>query len=183
MNMDSQTFLDENLTMYKKGTLMFYRGVFSYPVIVELSQHIRNDIQFIPTIREKVFAIFVELAQNVCSYSQEQVPTLANQRKGGIGSFHLLENTDFIYINTTNAISKEQLDSLQKRIQKINALDRKGLRALKMNFREQAIDEHTNSGNVGLVEVALKSGNPIETKVAEAERHLISITAKLSKHL
>ncbi|GAB4130676.1 MAG: SiaB family protein kinase [Raineya sp.] len=182
MNMDSQTFLDENLRMYEKGTLMYYRGVFSYPVIVELSQHIRNDINLSPSFREKVFFIFVELAQNVSSYSQEQVSVTQNQKNVGIGSFHLLENSEFIYINTTNPIKQEQLESLQKRIEKINQLDRKGLRALKMNFREQAIDAHSNSGNVGLVEVALKSGNPIETKIAKADKHLISITAKLRKY-
>ena len=180
MNMDSQTFLDENLRMYKKGTLMYYKGVFSYSVIVELSQHIRNDIKLSPNLREKVFSIFVELAQNVCSYSQEQVNLVQNQKNAGVGSFHLLENSDFIYINTTNPIHQEQLENLQKRIGKINELDRKGLRALKMSFREQAIDTRTNSGNVGLVEVALKSGNPIETKTAES--NLISITAKLTKH-
>lgn len=182
MIMDCQTFLDENVTMYKKGTLMFYRGVFSYPVIVELSQHIRNDIQLSPAVREKVFAIFVELAQNVCSYSQEQISLLSNQKKVGVGSFHLLESTDFIYINTTNAIDKYQLERVQERIQKINELDRRGLRALRMSFREQAIDKNSNSGNVGLVEVALKSGNPIEARVAEVDKPLISITAKIKKN-
>lgn len=180
MNMDSQIFLDESLRMYKKGTLMYYKGIFSYSVIVELGQHIRNDVNINSYLRERAFSIFVELAQNVCSYSQEQVNLVQNQKNAGIGSFHLLENSNFIYINTTNPVSQERLESLQKRIEKINELDRKGLRALKMNFREQAIDAQTNSGNVGLVEVALKSGNPIEMKIAE--NNLISITAKLAKH-
>jgi len=179
MNMDSQIFLDENLKMYKKGTLMYYKGVFSYPVIVELGQHIRNDIQLSSSLREKVFSIFVELAQNVCSYSQEKVNVSNSQKNVGIGSFHLLENSDFVYINTTNPVTREQLENLEKRIEKINQLDRKGLRALKMDFREQAIDTRTNSGNVGLIEVALKSGNPIEIKIAE--NNLISITTKLTK--
>ena len=182
MNMDSQTFLDENLRMYEKGTLMYYKGVFSYSVIVELSHHIRNDVKLSPSFREKVFSIFVELAQNVSSYSQEQVNVAQNQKNVGIGSFHLLENSDFIYINTINAIKKEQIENLQSRIEKINKLDRSGLRALKMSFREQAIDSRSNSGNVGLVEVALKSGNPIEAKTASTDNHLISITAKLRKH-
>jgi len=177
--MNSQDFSDENLKMYKKGTLMYYKGIFSYPVIVELGQHIRNDIQLSSRLREKVFSIFVELAQNVCSYSQEKVNVNNSQKNVGVGSFHLLENSDFVYINTTNPVAREQLENLKKRIEKINQLDRKGLRALKMHFREQAIDARTNSGNVGLVEVALRSGNPIEMKTAESS--LISITVKLTK--
>jgi hypothetical protein len=177
--MNSQDFLDENLKMYKKGTLVYYKGIFSYPVIVELGQHIRNDIQLSSSLREKVFSIFVELAQNVCSYSQEKVNVSNSQKNVGIGSFHLLENSDFVYINTTNPVTQEQLENLEKRIEKINQLDRKGLRALKMQFRELAINARTNSGNVGLVEVALRSGNPIEMKAAES--NLISITVKLTK--
>jgi len=182
MNIYSQTFLEENLRMHKKGTLMSYKGVFSYPVIVELSQHIRYDIKLATNLKEKLFSIFVELAQNVSSYSQEQVNLAQNQRSAGIGSFHLLESSDFIYINTTNPINKEQLDRLRERIEKINELDRKGLRSLKMDFRQQAINSRFNSGNVGLVEVALKSGNPIEARTVSSGSYMISITAKLNKH-
>lgn len=181
MNINSQIFLDENLRMYEKGTLMYYKGVFSYSVIVELGHHIRNDIKLPHSFREKVFSIFVELAQNVSSYSQEQVSVVQNQKNVGIGSFHLLENSDFIYINTINAIKKEQIENLQNRIEKINKLDRSGLRTLKMSFREQAIDVRSNSGNVGLVEVALKSGNPIEVQIANVGNLLISITVKINK--
>jgi len=182
MNVMEDTFLESNLEMQQKGTILFYQGIFSYPIIVELSQHIRNDLQFSPNLREKIFSIFIELAQNVNSYSEEQIYTNITGRNAGVGSLHLVENSHYIYINTTNSSLPEKINNIQKRIDIINTLDRKGLRELKMNFREEAIDLHTNSGNVGLIEVALKSGNPIETRIASKDKKYISITAKIAKH-
>lgn len=181
MSVQVNTFLENNLEMQQKGTLMFYKGIFSYPIIVELSQHIRNDLPFSPALREKIFSIFIELAQNVSSYSEEQVYTSSVRKNSGIGSFHLLENSQYIYLNTINSSQPDKINNIHKRVAIINTLDRKGLRELKMTYREQAIDAHTNSGNVGLIEVALKSGNIIHTHTASTDKEYISITTKLSK--
>lgn len=182
MNVIMDSFWENSLDLQQNGTLLFYKGIFSYPIIVELSQHVRNDIPFSATLREKIFSIFIELAQNVSSYSEEQTLNTATHKKFGSGCFQIVENSHFIYLNTINPIPANQVENIYKRIEAINKLDRRGLRELKMNFREQAIDQHTNSGNVGLVEVALKSANQIHLRTFQREKTFISITAKIAKH-
>ncbi|PKQ69994.1 SiaB family protein kinase [Raineya orbicola] len=150
--------LFENLS---DNVLFLYKGIFSYPVIVEISHHIRNDLMLDEKLREKLFAIFVELAQNVNSYSQQRTKVSIINKEVGIGVFYITEHKNYVKITTLNQVDNEQLQRLQDRVHKINLLDRKGLRNLKMSFRDEAIQDHANSGNVGLVEVALKTANPI----------------------
>lgn len=141
--------------------LFAYKGVFSYPVIVEIGHHIRNDLPLEEKLREKLFAIFVELAQNVSSYSHERLKASIINKDIGVGAFYMKEYLDGVTITTINQVHFEHIRLLEERIQKINSLDRKGLRLLKMKFRSEAIQERAVSGNVGLVEVALKAANPI----------------------
>ncbi|MCS6795290.1 MAG: SiaB family protein kinase [Raineya sp.] len=163
-------------------TLFFYKGIFSYPVIVEISHHIRNDLNLDEKTREKLFAIFVELAQNVSSYSQERVQATIINREVGIGAFYIIEQKNIVKITTLNKVSDEQMKRLLTRVSKINALDRTGLRTLKMNFRNEAIQKHTLSGNVGLIEVALKSANPIVLDTVHFQNNkYVMITAQINK--
>ncbi len=151
-------YLLENLS---EEILFFYKGIFSYPVIVEISHHIRNDLMLEDNLREKLFAIFVELAQNVNSYSLQRTKASIINKEVGVGAFYIIEYKNCVKIATLNQVNDEQIQKLNARLNKINVLDRKGLRALKMSFRNEAIQDKANSGNVGLVEVALKSANPI----------------------
>ncbi|MDX1903881.1 MAG: SiaB family protein kinase [Thermonemataceae bacterium] len=182
MNLVTDTFFEQKFNLQQYSTLLFYKGIFSYPIIVELSSHIRYDLHLDANInREKLFAIFVELAQNVGSYSQEQTLMQSNKKKAGIGLFSLIEDHQFLYLNTINAVQKERVNDVTDRIEQINLLDRSALRKLKMNFREEAIDTKKGSGNIGLVEVALKSANQIHFHKLENEKIYLAITAKITK--
>ncbi len=162
--------------------LFFYKGIFSYPVIVEISHHIRNDLVLDEKLREKLFAIFVELAQNVNSYSQQRTKASIINKEVGIGAFYIVEHKNYVKIATLNQVSDEQMQKLHARVNKINVLDRKGLRNLKMSFRDEAIQDKAGSGNVGLVEVALKSANPILLDTVHfQDMQYALITAKINK--
>jgi len=182
MNLVTDTFFEQKFNIEQYATLLFYKGIFSYPMIVELSNHIRHDMDLAKNIhRENVLAIFVELAQNVNSYSQEQSFLQISRRKAGIGLFSLIEDKQFLYLNTINSVQKEKVSEVTSRIEQINLLDRASLRKLKMDFRGEAIDTKKGSGNIGLVEVALKSANPIHFHTLENEKTYLAITAKITK--
>jgi Family of unknown function (DUF6272) len=132
-------------------------------VIVELSQHIRNDLEVSPKIREKVFCIFIELAQNVRSYSEKRINLFRDGKPVGIGTLVVSKNQKFISISTGNPMGKNKVDDLKERIKLVNALTREELRELKTRFRDQAVNEGYVTGNIGFIDIVMRAGSRLQT--------------------
>jgi hypothetical protein len=111
-------------------------------------------------IRRKVFSILVESLENVAKYS----PGKEVEEKIGMPIAMLRLEGRLYYITTGNLIANEKVQALREKIETINNCDKAGLKDL---FREALIKQNLESestGNMGLIEMARKSGNRLDFK-------------------
>lgn len=158
--------------------LEFHRSAENQQVIIayegELNPHITSSVislaeknldrkQMELPCRRKAFLIAVECLQNISAHGEKDSNT-ANSifvigQKGG----------DF-FISSGNVIKAEKVESLQRKIDQINNLDKEGLKQLHMQAIKESLNkpESSNAG-LGLISIARKSGRKIDYQFAELD--------------
>ncbi len=135
-----------------------------------------------PTATKKIFKVFIELSQNIALYSVER-GTSSDSNSSGEGIIIFKELNDHFLVYTGNMASIHDIKALTKKIDRINSLSHRELRDYKRKMRNL---RHTDMGrgNIGLIQVALVSGNPIEYKVIDLndEKSFIIIACKINKN-
>lgn len=138
-------------------TLLFYKGVFDSKVMSVLGRYILQVIDSGTFVSEKLFKIYMELAQNISFYSGEKSNA---ETKEGIGIISIHFENNRYYLQTGNIIRNSDVEEIEKKLKLINTLDHLGLRELK---RQQRHRERGDKGtaNVGLIQVAIISENSL----------------------
>ncbi len=108
--------------------------------------------------RRKVFSILIESLENVAKYS----PGKDLEEKFGM-PVAMIRLSDHVYLVTTgNLIENDKVAHLKEKLDTINKCDKTQLKEL---FRNALIIQDINSdttGNMGLIEMARKSGNKLD---------------------
>lgn len=139
--------------------LLEYNGPFVSPLILELGKHIRQNASNEPNINEVLFYVFIELAENIKSYSAQFCQL--NDRQIGIGRAVLLETDSCYTLMAGNAIEVANSDSLKRRCELITGKDRQNLRQIKSSLRVEGDEKGHATGNIGLVNVAIRADSNI----------------------
>lgn len=143
--------------MGKAGIMICFSGPFSHSIIDEIGQAVRNymhaeDIEKAAIL--DVFAIYIELAQNVKNYvaSRQLGPEEAN------ACIITIARKDGAYTVTSgNCVCRADLDALTASVDEINALEPAGLRKrYKEQLRKGKVDMTPGAG-LGLMEIAKRS--------------------------
>lgn len=115
-----------------------------------------NDTEL--NIRKKVFSILVEIIENVAEHTAGKE---AGQKYGM--PLLVLRLEDNIYkVSTGNLIANEKIDSLRNKLEKINSLDKNGIKELFTRSLNQQTKGSAGTGNLGLIDMARKSGEKLE---------------------
>jgi hypothetical protein len=168
---------------YQERSLLIYQGVFTVNLISILGNHIRLLPDHDTLLLQRIFKIFIELAQNVSYYSAETVEI----KKGvycGTGWVSIQDFNDYYRITTGNPIKPEHGPKLEQYCHEINSLDEEALRTLKRKTRSQAMIRDTNA-QIGLIQTGLISGSKLDFDVS-TENELLKyfrISATTNKEL
>jgi len=158
-------FFEYHTQLAQDDVLLSYKGPLTDVLLSEFSQDIRLKLQEEdPKVGKKVFAIFMELAQNVLYYSKE-VNTFGNRDR--VGTLVIVNTGEYYQLMTGNLVLKKLVPELLEKCDKINAFDRDELREYKRTLRNGPKSEESKGAGIGLVQVALTSGNRVEMKVKE----------------
>jgi Family of unknown function (DUF6272) len=146
--------------MAENNVYLIWSGHFSSDVgkeVLSFTETKLSEADVDSVLRRKVFSIMVELLENVAKYSPGQEP----EEKYGM-PIAMIRLTGGIYSLTTgNLILNDKVASLKEKLDTINSFDKTGLKELfKKSLVEQRIDSDS-TGNMGLIEVARKSGNKL----------------------
>ncbi|HVN58960.1 MAG TPA: SiaB family protein kinase [Bacteroidales bacterium] len=118
-------------------------------------------------LRRKVFSILIESLENVAKYS----PGRDQEEKFGM-PVAMIRLTGHVYLVTTgNLVENDKIKPLQDKLDLINSCDRASLKEL---FRQALINQDLNSdstGNMGLIEMARKSGNKLQYQFDRVNDH------------
>ena len=146
--------------MAENNVHLIWSGHFSSDVskeVLSFTETKLSEADVDSVLRRKVFSIMVETLENVAKYSPGQEP----EEKYGM-PVAMIKLTGGIYsLITGNLIPNDKVASLKEKLDTINSCDKAGLLELfKKALVEQRI-ESSSTGNMGLIEMARKSGNKL----------------------
>lgn len=166
---------------YQENSLLIYKGAFT----VNLISILGNQIRLLPEIDfktvQKLFKIFMELAQNVSYYSAEVVNVKSGVSCGsGWVSVQLFD--DYFRITTGNQVKSEHEAKLTEYCNEINGYTEADLRRLKRDIRSQALERDTGA-QIGLIQTSIISGNKLDFELLPDgnESGFFIISSKTSK--
>lgn len=109
-------------------------------------------------VRRRVFSILVEILENVAKHGAG----IEESRNFGMPVMVLRYENNTYIISTGNLISNEKIGKLRAKLDKINSLDKDGLKEhfAKALCRQTGTTEST--GNMGLIDMARKSGQALD---------------------
>ncbi len=162
------------------GMMMCFNGPFSHSIIEEIGTALRNHLSaenIAGAAVQNVFAVYIELAQNVRNYllvrglgqgeTSASIITIARWGEAGYA------------VSSGNMILKDDAGPLCARIQEINAMASADLkRAYKEQMRRDTPSDALGAG-LGLLEIARRSSAPMSCSVRTIDETSIffSLTA------
>lgn len=151
------------------GMMICFNGPFSHSIIEELGTALRNHLAAENIARAAVldvFAIYIELAQNVRNY---QTLRALGQGETAASIITISRWQNGYAVSSGNMIMKEDTIMLCERIAELNALAPEELkRRYKEQMRRETPSDALGAG-LGLLEIARRSSSPMTCAVRELD--------------
>ncbi len=180
MNMafDLPTFINQTKA---KSVIIAYHGPLTDVIMSEVSRDIRTKFADNPRICRKIFAIFIELAQNILFYSAEKVNF--GYREDSVGGILIAQDNQYYHFVCGNRVESVYMNELLDNCRLINTLDREGLRQYKRQQRSRPSNDRSRGAGIGLIQVAITSENPLQVVSDELNDKfsLFSLSVKVKK--
>jgi aspartyl-tRNA synthetase len=156
----------------EEGIIFSFSGPVSQSLLEGIGQTLRQKMvleETSITVTQKVFSIFVELMQNVISYSAERGATGEDEPDLSFGILLIGKRDSHFYIKCGNYITQEQKQPLVDKLTKIQSMSKEDLKKhYKEQRRKESADESKGAG-LGFIEMARKASEPIEFDFAQSE--------------
>lgn len=164
----------------RDDVLISYKGPVSDLILAEISRDIRDKFSESPKASKKLFAIFVELAQNILYYSSEKVQF--GNKNDSIGTILITRSKKYLTFSCGNLVENKYIEDLVEGCKKINSLNRDELREYKRETRSAPQKERSKGAGIGLIQVALTSGNPlgVEARHVDDKYSFFSLSVKIT---
>ncbi len=155
----------QQMTQFK--ILMSFKGVFAQPALVEMGNTIRNSLgneSVKATVMKKIFAIFIELSQNILHYSAEKELDL-DGRESGVGLLIVSDNGDRYCVSSGNLISNDDVERIGGQCQAVIDASRDDLKEMYNRRRKGERPAESKGAGLGLIDMARKSDYPLEYEI------------------
>jgi len=166
---------------YQNNSLLLFQGTLTVNLISILGNHLRILFNDDYKALQKIFKIFIELAQNVSYYSDDTREVTTGMRCGA-GWVSVQEHNDYYQVSTGNTIKPEDGPTLIRYCQEINAMAEEELRKLKREIRSEAMVRDTGA-HIGLIQICLLSGNKLDFVVTNepGSKPTFTVSARIDK--
>jgi hypothetical protein len=164
-----------------ENVLISYKGPVNEKLIMEMCSDIREKLGTNEEVTQKVFAIFLELSRNLLDYSVETTARFGDYHEP-IGLIILNESDEYYALTTGNLVAKEDFSSFKAKCDLINSLNRDELRQIKRSqrLRSLEVNETVDKAGIGLMRVALTSGNPLILDYVEVDEKYSFFTLSIN---
>lgn len=160
-----ENLYDFKLEHNRHGIFLCFSGHISQELLVEIGDSLKlkmrqEDVNSSTIL--KVFAIFIEQAQNILRYSADTVihPT-AEQKLGG-GIMIVGYEQQHYYVVCGNAIESKYVSKLSDYLNALKYMSKEELKQFYKERRKNEIPEDSRGAGLGFIELARKASNPIE---------------------
>ncbi len=181
MEKEAMTFSKRTLNNILIGndeSILSYKGPIFKEIIGFIGSYIKNQTDLSKEMKRKVYALFIELIQNVAFYSEEKIE-IKNYSKCGIGTLFICRNKQFVEILVGNQILTKDVQALKNRINLLNSMSRKELR----QFRLKEINRPfgiNDGAHIGMVNIILISGRKIYFDIQKIDEKISFINFKIT---
>jgi hypothetical protein len=153
---------DLHRTMLNQKLILVYQGEFTQETtksILAMTERNLDSSGEESSIKRKVFNIMVEALQNIVKHSDELVE---GQMRSHAAIFLIGREANRYSIMSGNPIRKSNVANLRQTLEKVNSLDKEGLKELyKQIIQSTSLSEKGGAG-LGFVDMARKSGEKLE---------------------
>ena len=170
-------------TMSKRKIWLAFKGAISQDVLVELGTLLKNKSAFDRKVK-KVFAIFIEMTQNILHYSAETEQVgIGDSREAGVGVVVVSETETDYSVSAGNLITSDQVIHLRTQCERIHGSNEVQLK----QYYDERIKSHTIEGSkgagLGLLDIARKSDYPLEYDIQKLDdsHSFFVMTARIAK--
>jgi len=158
---------DLHRTMMSQKLILVYQGDFTQETTKSILAMAERNIDSSgedANIKRKVFNVMVESLQNIVKHSDELVDGAVHSHAA---IFLIGRESNRYTIMAGNPIRKTNVAKLEEKLQRINSLDKDGLKELyKEIIKNTTISEKGGAG-LGFVDMARKSGGKLEFEFPE----------------
>ena len=167
--------------LQERGIIFSFSGPISQSLLEGIGQTLKQKMTLEETsknIIQKVFAVFVELMQNIINYSAQKVTSEEAEQEISYGVLIVGKQEDHFYIISGNYIQKEQEAALQEKLTMVQSMDHKELKQYYKQQRRLQADDASKGAGLGFIEMARKASQPIEFEIARMENGLSFFVVK-----
>jgi len=126
-------------------------------------QQLRRNIQ------KKLYGIFVECIENIYKNTGNGRDNWNINKK--LPYIRLGKQDDIFCISSGNIIANKRINNLKDRIDRINHLDHEGLKSAYAEILDQETLSAEEGAGLGLITIALRSGNKIKYNFTSLDEH------------
>lgn len=164
-----------------ENVLVSYKGPVTDVLLAEISKDLRSLTTKDPKAGKKLFAVFIELAQNISYYSAE-VNHLGD-RSDKVGMLVITQNDTEYNLTAGNLVNNKNVAFLLEKCKIVNSLSHDDLRKYKREAREAPQLEGSKGAGIGIIQAALTSDNPLEVDAIQVDDNFsfFSLTVKIDK--
>lgn len=137
-----------------------YLGEFDDEVTETLMRSNETSIQEPQKFKKRLSFLIAECFQNIIRH--EDKPDILTQTNNKPKLFLLRNKGNSHYISSTNLISNTKKEHLQSKLNSINTLSSEDLRSVYLDALNNNQISEKGGGGLGLIEMARKSGSPLE---------------------
>jgi len=171
----------KNHTILVYGGPLWANGVYNMAAVLKQYLDMRDQSS---NEAHSVFAVFVEQLNNMLMHSEEK--EMVSQPDGSTlelpkGSFILGIHNGSYFIQTANAVAKDNAPALKDRIDYLNGLEKE---ALMNNYKERVKSKKSSSetkgAGLGLLEVAWRCTSKIAYEFTPGEDNMLNFTMRVT---
>lgn len=155
----------------KSNVILEYHGIIKYETIGELIHKLKQRVAATGLtlgVYKRVLLIMIESLENIMKHSYE----LPHEIPGEHLPILSIEKTESgILIKSSNPIGIDDIQSLQKRIERLNVLDAQSLKNVYKETITDGVFTKTGGAGLGLIEIIKISGHPIKYTFITSGEH------------
>ncbi|TAF66010.1 MAG: hypothetical protein EAZ55_07280 [Cytophagales bacterium] len=150
-------------TMLDRSLILVYEGEFTQEItksVLAMAERNMDAIGEDASIKRKVFNVMVECLQNIVKHSDEVDDDLYRGKNSAI--FMVGKQEDMYVISSGNPVSNDKVAILHEKIERINNLDKDGLKALYKDIIKTGDISPKGGAGLGFIDMARKSGQKLQ---------------------
>lgn len=148
----------------KCGVMLCFSGYLSQELMTGIGEILRSKLkqEEDSSVVLKVFAIFVEHAQNIIRYSAEQLISDNKQQPLGGGILVIGKQDGHYYVSCGNSIQNTKIPNLREQLLKLQKMTKEELKQYYKEQRRKEAPQDSKGAGLGFIELARKSEKPFE---------------------